>query len=265
MRFESDSQVAVDKIKSTTGSELPEFVMNVIPRNAVVDRSNAGDCRVIVHALESRYRISTCHFADTNARLPVAVFYAHHNGSPGHLILSLLIHPSHLLFKPVSGSSSSSSSALSLALPDIRAVRKTEGLGWKSRLALGWSTGIGNIGDGLRVRVKDKVQDDEAQVKVETKATAAATGPGLDLTTAETSVLLESSTQTTPTSPIGSSDKQQDQIVSNHGQAKPGLRDDHEHGHEHGHEHEHAFTAIIRRDELFNRLVGNLPGQFELR
>lgn len=187
-------QLAVDKLKSTTGSALPEHLMAVVPRSpaAADERSNSSPC------------IPSSLFP-TN---PSAAFYAHHTSKPGHLLLrpsstipSATPTPlTTLSFLPVGAASPD---PILIPLERITSLRKTAGLGWKGRLAAGWVMGGGNVGDGIEVRWFVPA-------------------------------------------------------LANEGENEGGERTEGEGG-----ERVEKFAAIVRRDELFNRLAGLAETRWE--
>lgn len=147
----------MDKIKSTTGSELPEHLMSIAPRKTVADsHSNSSECSVkpAWRQLElTSYLPSFC-----------AAFLASSSNTPGHLLLVPPIHPTTLTFRPIASGGPGSQLAVSIPLSSLILVRKTAGLGWKGRLALGWGTGVSSVGDGIRITWKEK---DEEGIEVE--------------------------------------------------------------------------------------------------
>ncbi|ORY88395.1 hypothetical protein BCR35DRAFT_301509 [Leucosporidium creatinivorum] len=132
--WEKVSRVAVDKIKATTGSELPEHLMSIAPRKTVADSHSNS------------------------------TFLASSSNTPGHLLLVPPIHPTSLTFRPLASGGPSSHLVVSIPLASVTMVRKTAGLGWKGRLALGWSTGVSSVGDGIRISWTEK---DEEGAEVE--------------------------------------------------------------------------------------------------
>lgn len=162
VNWEKVSRLAVDKVKAVTGSNLPEHFMNVVPTKLVNMDDGASS----------------------------SIFYAHLGGRPGHL---LLLPPTpteresssswYLEFVPVGTSSTPkstsatssllrprSSSIISTSVPpspiiqistrikirlsSLTSIKKTSGIGWKSRLALGLALGIDN-GDGIELKWKE--------------------------------------------------------------------------------------------------------------
>lgn len=165
VNWEKVSRIAVDKVKAVTGSNLPEHFMTVVPTKPInMDDGSSS-----------------------------SIFYAHLGGRPGHL---LLLPPTpteresspswYLEFVPVGTSSTPkstsatssllrprSSSIISTAIPpspiiqistrikirlsSIISLKKTAGIGWKSRLTLGLIMGTGNEfeGDGIELKWKE--------------------------------------------------------------------------------------------------------------
>lgn len=189
--------------------------MTCVPR-APDDRSNAGKRRLTLRRKRHLWLTSSLARACTPA-----VFYAHHH-LPGHLVLDPPLHPTYLIFRPVSSAVSAHSTIVTIPLASVVRMKKTEGLGWKGRLALGWSTGVGNVGDGIKIRWKVPAPAASSEVvtdareKEEKKASHTTSGDHL------------------PTLAVS------EEFI------------------------EKGFTAIVRRDELFNRIAANLSGQFEL-
>lgn len=228
--WEGMSRVVVDEMKRRTGSNIPEIFMAAVPASGPLAREN-------------NY-----------------TFFGHYRGRPGHLVLreppkveevgdkaegfvgswtlefvsiwttkkkSTVMGagsgpPPPLPSRRASGASVLSTATtneptpldtsmpakpaksdkatlkVSIPLDGLVSLRKTTGLGWKSRLAAGWVAGVDSLGDGIVVGWVGE--------------------PGM--------------------------------LEGGEGGEVRGLA-------------EAAFAGIVRRDELFNRLVGVAGGRFE--
>ena len=99
------------------------------------------------------------------------------------------ICPTHLTYRPIGVAPSV---PLSIPLDSLTMLRKTAGLGWKGRMALNWTTGVGSVGEGIKISWTERGENCEVRVR------------------------------------------------------------------------EESFGGCVRRDELWNRIVGSMGGKWEL-
>lgn len=175
------SQMAVDQLKKSTGSALPEHLMSFMPDAPKESESNSSQSMLL-----SSPSVAVLIFDSLRT-----AFYAQRKGVPGHLLVVTTPSsiPPTLKFSPIgkltTHTETSGAPPATIPLASIVSLRKTTGLGWKGRMALGWTTGL-SVGDGVVVGWID----------------------------------------------------------------------------EEGERKEVAYSGIVRRDELFNRLVGLSPKRF---
>jgi len=124
------SVLGVDRLKATVGSEPAKTRLGVVQPNS----GKSGAAAI----------------TNKSADGP-ASFHARHHGKKGRLVISTSATTPCVSFERLSDSPLKQPEPIfSIAIDDIRELRKIGGLGWKGKLVVGWALGT-EVADGLEI------------------------------------------------------------------------------------------------------------------
>ena len=120
-----DTKFGIDKVRAKIGSEIAKEHLGVIPKDNKIEPMGPVDFKGRYHGSKGWIYIST------NVPTPTVSFSYNSSDGTGH-------EPEDKKAK------------FSVPIQDIRELKKVGGLGWKSKIVVGWATGK-TVADGLEI------------------------------------------------------------------------------------------------------------------